>query len=166
MKKKKRKKERKKEKWKDRYETNGDHNIIYEPANNLVEQRAVGAAAHRFTRLLIVAHLDEPWTRRKREQSSTGGPVWSGNPSEERNEERPWNDGNGDSKREREGERMKRKGREGESWTTESTFISPTSWLLMGCSKTVRNNLKLPRLCGQRSEPGRRTEIEIQGERR
>lgn len=42
--------------------------------------------------------------------------------------------------------------RDGESWTTESTFISPTSWLLMGCSKTVRNNLKPPRLCGEAEE--------------
>lgn len=59
-KKKKRKKKRKKERKIERSIRNADRNIIYESANNLVEQRALGAAAHRFTRVLIVAHLDEP----------------------------------------------------------------------------------------------------------
>lgn len=53
---------------------------------------------------------------------------------------------------ERGGGRNGKEERDGESWTTESTFISPTSWLLMGCSKTVRNNLKPPRLCGEAEE--------------
>lgn len=63
--------------------------------------------------------------------------------------------GNGDLERGRQRDETRRKR---EKVGLPNQRLSPQrGWLLMGCSKTVRNNLKPPRPCGQQ----RRSEIGI-----
>lgn len=143
MKKKKEEKERKKNRKKNRkIDTERGsqyHTRVGEQSRGTKRARWCGASIHE-------THCRAPWWTLNAQEARTKLRGWSSlkwKPfwrTKRRTPLKRWEWRFGKRETERWNEKEER-----ESWTTESTFISPTSWLLMGCSKTVRNNLKPPR---------------------